>query len=80
MDVESGLTDAELPSGIDRRSFMMRSAMIGAVAVLAGHAPANAKKAATAPQVNLSRDLDVVKKSKGPVMMTLEEFQRSFRQ
>ena len=30
------LMSAETPSGIDRRSFMMRSAMIGAVAVLSG--------------------------------------------
>jgi L-serine dehydratase len=68
------------PDDIDRRSFLMRSAMIGAVTVLAGNAPASAKqtaaKAATAkaPNVPLSPDLDVVKRSKGPVMTTLEEF------
>ncbi len=42
--------DAALPSTaaapIDRRSFMMRSAMIGAVAVLSGSAPASAKETA----------------------------------
>jgi L-serine dehydratase len=73
---------AEASKGIDRRAFMMRSAMISAVAVLTGTAPASpaetAKKAASAPapkpKVPLSPTLDVVKKSKGPVMTTLEEF------
>jgi L-serine dehydratase len=71
----------EPPPGIDRRAFMMRSAMIGAVAVLTGAPPATAqetaKKAASVPAgapPPLSPDLDVVKKSKGPVMTVLEEF------
>jgi L-serine dehydratase len=70
----------EIPAGIDRRAFMMRSSMIGAVAVLAGSRPASAEETAvraagaTAPKVPLSPDLDVVKRSKGPVMTTLEEF------
>jgi L-serine dehydratase len=70
------------PAGIDRRSFMMRSAMIGAVAVLAGNAPASAKETAKRagsapagpPKVTLSPDLDVVKRSKGPVMTVIDEF------
>jgi L-serine dehydratase len=59
---------------------MMRSAMIGAVAVLAGAEPASTKettaRAASAPPFapKLSPDLQVVKKAKGPVMTTLEEF------
>jgi L-serine dehydratase len=69
---------SELPEGVDRRAFMMRSAMIGAVAVLAGTAPATAaetaKKASTATAPPMSPDLNVVKKSKGPVMTVLEEF------
>jgi len=72
----------DVPKGIDRRAFMMRSAMIGAVAVLTGAPPATAaetaKKAASAPptppKTGMSPTLDVVKKSKGPVMTTLEEF------
>jgi L-serine dehydratase len=68
------------PEGIERRAFMMRSAMIGAVAVLNGAPPLTAqetaKKAASAPAAAppLSPDLDVVKRSKGPVMTVLEEF------
>ena len=70
----------EAPQGVDRRAFLMRTAMIGAVTVLAGAPPASpeetAKKAATAtsPGSKLSPDLAVVKNSKGPVMTTLEEF------
>jgi L-serine dehydratase len=59
----------------------MRSAMIGAVAVLAGCAPptpeetkAQATGAPAPPMKELSPDLDVVKKAKGPVMTTIEEF------
>ncbi len=76
------LMSAETPAGIDRRSFMVRSAMIGAVAVLSGSKAATAKETAeqaasappVQPRVKLSPDLEVVKKSKGPVMTTVEEF------
>jgi L-serine dehydratase len=68
------------PSGIDRRAFMMRSAVIGAAAVIAGK-PAAAAGAATGTAAAkphaatvLSPTLDVAKKGKGPVMTTLEEF------
>src|SRR6266850_8608487 len=76
--VEPTLTEA--PAGVDRRAFLMRSATIGAAAVITGctaevkamqvGGAAPPPKAAT----NISPDLDVVKKSKGPVMTTLEEF------
>src|SRR5262245_55699994 len=68
------------PEGIDRRAFMMRSARSGAVAEWSGSAPASQQEtpkraaSATAPDVPLSPDLDVVKKSKGPVMTVVEEF------
>ena len=80
------LASTQPPAGVDRRAFMMRSALIGAVSVLSGCSPsspeATASKAATAtpPPVPataappLSPDLNVVKKSKGPVMTTIEEF------
>lgn len=79
----SSILDAELgetPEGVDRRAFMMRSAMVGAVAVLGGAMPATAAETAqrsagiTAPAVPLSAELDVVRRSKEPVMTTLEEF------
>jgi L-serine dehydratase len=76
----------EAPQGVDRRAFMMRSAVIGAAAVMTGCSTSNDKDAATAasaapqpaaPQPAappLSPDLEVVKKAKGPVMTVLEEF------
>ena len=74
--------ESNVPVGIDRRSFFMRNAVIGAAAVMTGkawtpeaRAAQAAKEAAEAPQGStMSPDLDVVKKSKGPVMTILEEF------
>ena len=86
IDVLPELTRTEVPAGVDRRAFMMRSAMIGAVSVLSGCAPSTPeetrKVAATAtpppqPQAAappLSQNLEVVKKAKGPVMTTIDEF------
>ena len=75
----------EVPAGVDRRTFMMRSAVIGAVAVITGCPVTEEKQATTAatpspadpppPKAgNVSAELDVVKKSKGPVMTALDEF------
>src|SRR5438045_9243734 len=69
----------EAPSGADRRAFLMRSAAIAAAAVMTGCTTEEKKAtvaAATAPASaeNLSADLDVGKKSKGPVMTVIDEF------
>jgi L-serine dehydratase len=74
--------EAELPPGVDRRSFLMRHGVIGAAAVLTGTTwtpearAAQAAKEAAQPKLGttMSPDLEVVKKSKGPVMTILEEF------
>src|SRR5688572_17478374 len=71
-----------LPSEIDRRSFIMRNAVIGAAAVMTGRAWTPEARAAQAAKESgaklgsapLSPDLNVVKKSKGPVMTVLDEF------
>lgn len=79
--VEQGAAGSE---PIDRRTLMMRGAMIGAVAVLNGseaptpqeteqRAAAGGPKTAS-PRSGLSPELDVVRRSKGPVMTTVEEF------
>jgi L-serine dehydratase len=66
---------SEPPPGSDRRAFMMRSALAVAVAALTGRPiAAIAQTPAAAPAVPLDPKLDVAKKSKGPVMTTLEEF------
>src|SRR5262245_20259335 len=70
------------PAGVDRRKFLMRSAVIGAAAVMTGKTwtpearAQQAKKEADGPKLGatMSADLDVVKKSKGPVMTVVDEF------
>jgi L-serine dehydratase len=83
------VSPADMRAGVDRRAFMMRSAVIGAATVIAGcsssapepeRAPATSAAPPAAPPqpaqpaVQLSPELDVVKKSKGPVMTVLDEF------
>src|SRR3954469_2146590 len=75
-------TEPALNSNIDRRSFLMRNAVIGAAAVMTGKTwtpesrAAQAAKEAGEPKLGatLSPDLNVVTKSKGPIMTVLEEF------
>ena len=71
------LDTSEPPAGSDRRAFMVRSAMAAAIATLTGRPiAAFAQTPATSPQdsVKLDPSLDVVKKSKGPVMTLVDEF------
>lgn len=75
-----------LPSGVDRRAFFMRNAVIGAAAALTGTTwtpearAAQAAKEAAQPKdgpklgATMSPELDVVKRSKGPVMTVVDEF------
>jgi L-serine dehydratase len=82
-----GLVSHEIPHGIDRRSFLMRSAVGGAAAVMTGctatpeertaTAAATAKPDAPAAQPSappLAADLNVVLKGQGPVLTTVDEF------
>src|SRR5262245_36219925 len=77
----------EIPHGVDRRSFLLRTAVGGAAAVMTGCAaspesaaskaaetakPAAPAAAASAPP--LAEDLHVAMKSKGPVLTTVDEF------
>jgi len=65
------------PEGSDRRAFMMRSALAAAVATLTGNPlAAFAQTPAKPPKqiVKLDPNLDVVKKSKGPIVTTVDEF------
>jgi L-serine dehydratase len=76
---------SEIPTGVHRRKFIMRSAVISAAAVMNGctrseteqKAPppaAASAPAAAAPAVPLAADLNVVMKQKGPVLTTADEF------
>jgi L-serine dehydratase len=73
----------EPSSNFDRRAFLMRSAMIGAMGVITGRrasaqqvaASAEPKGVAGGPSnVQLSPKLAVVQRTKGPVVTTLDEF------
>jgi len=74
--------ESNLPENIDRRTFLVRNAVIGAAAAMTGsvwtheaRAEQAAKESAKRPPLTpLSPDLDVVKLSKGPVMTLADEF------
>jgi L-serine dehydratase len=81
------LISPESPRGVDRRRFLMRTAVGGAAAVMTGcsrspeeatakaAATAAAPAAAAAPSAPpLAADLYVAMKSKGPVLTTVDEF------
>src|SRR4051794_4360403 len=73
------VTERRVPPGVDRRTFLMRSAVVGATAVMVGRtvsAQERDQRSTAAPPAPppLSKDLDVVKREKGPVMTTIDEF------
>ena len=83
----SRLISQEVPPGVDRRNFLIRSAVGGAAAVMMGRVVSaeerTAMAIATLPQAKpaakgtpppLSADLNVVKKGQGPVLTTVDEF------
>jgi len=83
----STLISQEVPSGVDRRNFLIRSAVGGAAAVMMGRTVSAEERTAMAiatmpPQAKaktgtpppLSADLDVVKKGQGPVLTVVDEF------
>jgi L-serine dehydratase len=84
LDDFGDLISKEVPPGVDRRAFLMRSALVGVITAVTGCEPtttSSPKQAqspqqtpTTAPAVPLSPDLEVVKKEKGPVLTTLDEF------
>ncbi|HEX5876543.1 MAG TPA: L-serine ammonia-lyase [Pyrinomonadaceae bacterium] len=79
-DLTSPISDQfisqEIPPGVDRRTFLMRSAVVGATTVMLGRSLSAQERTlrSTAPPPRVSEDLNVVKKQKGPVMTTLDEF------
>jgi L-serine dehydratase len=74
------LLSQDVPPGVDRRTFLMRSAVVGATAVILGKSVSAKERIlrsiAPPPQVSggLSKLLYVVQKEKAPVMTTVDEF------
>lgn len=68
---------ADPPEGSDRRTFMMRSAMVAAIAALGGKVnPLWAQTPAGKPlgDADVDPNLQVIKNTKGPVMTLVDEF------
>ena len=92
LDLADQLDSVVIPHGVDRRTFLMRSAVVGAAAVMTGRSVScrgqpRPEAGAEYQQVQSRRGwregqvmwsflpaLIVVKKEKGPVMTTLDEF------
>jgi L-serine dehydratase len=73
--IASEVERTEVPKGVDRRTFLMRSAVIGATAVITGrNISAQERTAAATAPPPLSKDLDVVKRESKPIMTTIDEF------
>jgi L-serine dehydratase len=74
--ISDSFISQEIPPGVDRRTFLMRSAVVGATTVILGRSLSAHERTvrSVAPAPRLSDDLNVVKKQKGPVMTTLDEF------
>src|SRR6185436_14613214 len=81
LDGSDAFISEEIPPGVDRRTFLMRSAVVGATTVMLGSTLSASERTrrSIAPEPAKFRrftsdDLDVVKKEKGPVMTTIDEF------
>src|SRR5262245_66666477 len=87
------LIPAEVPEGVDRRKFIVRSAVISAAAVMNGCTRSETERTApppaaaspqavptsgtaAGPEVPLAADLNVVQKGSGPVLTTVDEFDK----
>ena len=75
---EKDVTEREVPAGVDRRNFLIRSAVVGAAAVMMGRNVSAADRTNEAirslPVFRLSPKLSVVKAAKGPIQITADEF------
>src|SRR6476619_2467485 len=75
LDTTIELISKEVPQGVDRRTFLMRSAVVTAATVITGnHMSAQEMTQRSSAPPPLSADLNVVKMSKGPVLTTVDEF------
>src|SRR5215218_6091071 len=73
----SQLISQDVPTGVDRRSFLIRSAVVGAAALMTGKtllASARTSEAVKSMPPPLSRGLYLQLASKGPIMITGDEF------
>jgi L-serine dehydratase len=74
------LVSAEAPAGVDRRDFLIRSAVVGAAALMTGRTVTAAERTADAARSipampwRLGRDLYVHRRAEGPIIILSDEF------
>ena len=84
---DADLVPKDIPAGVDRRTFVMRSAVVAAAAVMTGKVVSARQRTLTAiseslpqqqvaaaPTPPLDKNLNVVKKGQGPVLTVIDEF------
>src|SRR3954451_20298174 len=72
-----GLLDQEVPPGVDRRSFLIRSAVVGAAAIMTGKTVSAAERtyeAVKSMPPPLSYGLNVHRRAGSPIMILSDEF------
>jgi L-serine dehydratase len=75
LDSTVELISKVVPQGVDRRTFLMRSAVVSSAVLITGnHMSAQEMTQRSSAEPPLSPDLNVVKQSKGPVLTTVDEF------
>jgi L-serine dehydratase len=75
LDSTVELISKAVPQGVDRRTFLMRSAVVSSAVLITGnHMSAQEMTQRSSAEPPLSPDLNVVKQSKGPVLTTVDEF------
>lgn len=72
------LASHDAPEGLDRRSFLIRSAVVGAAALMTGKTLSAAERTSDAvrsmpPALTITRGLHVHQAAKGPIMTTFDE-------
>jgi len=73
----TALTSTEVPPGVDRRSFLIRSAVVGAAALMTGKTITAAERtyeAVKSMPPPLSYGLHVHRRAEGPIMILSDEF------
>jgi L-serine dehydratase len=75
LDSTVELISKVVPQGVDRRTFLMRSAVVSSAVLITGNQmSAQEMTERSSAEPPLSADLNVVKQSKGPVLTTVDEF------
>src|SRR5687767_9361833 len=78
LDITAELASREVPAGVNRRNFLMRSAVVGAAAMMTGKSLLAAERTSVAvrslPVFSSTKGLFLQLAAKGPIMITADEF------